>query len=159
MTDSNRKLHSTHLFCRIQKATESLRTFQPSADPCFDEFVLDTSREETLLKEMCFGGGTSLFFWFFQITVLNKEFQRLLVLCELKHFETLRCGGRETSEFSLILILLKTPLRDCFWFGSDCGKKFAISKYFDEYLLHSENGDSWVWNEVAAFKKRRAVKC
>lgn len=44
---------------RIQKATESLRTFQPSADPCFDEFVLDTSREETLLKEICFGGGTS----------------------------------------------------------------------------------------------------
>ncbi|XP_075870814.1 E3 ubiquitin-protein ligase TRIM36 isoform X2 [Nelusetta ayraudi] len=44
------------LHVRIQKATESLRTFQPSADPCFDEFVLDTSREETLLKEMCFGG-------------------------------------------------------------------------------------------------------
>lgn len=43
---------------RIQKATESLRTFHPSADPCFDEFVLDTSREETLLKEICFGGGT-----------------------------------------------------------------------------------------------------
>lgn len=44
---------------RIQKATESLRTFHPSADPCFDEFVLDTSREETLLKEICFGGGTT----------------------------------------------------------------------------------------------------
>ncbi|KAI3372788.1 hypothetical protein L3Q82_023244 [Scortum barcoo] len=44
------------LHTRIQKATESLRTFHPSADPCFDEFVLDTSREETLLKEMCFGG-------------------------------------------------------------------------------------------------------
>lgn len=46
------------LLCfRIQKATESLRTFHPAADPCFDEFVLDTSREEMLLKEMCFGGG------------------------------------------------------------------------------------------------------
>uniref|UniRef100_A0A3Q3DV28 Tripartite motif containing 36 n=1 Tax=Hippocampus comes TaxID=109280 RepID=A0A3Q3DV28_HIPCM len=44
------------LHVRIQKATESLRTFHPSADPCFDEFVLDTSREETLLKELCFGG-------------------------------------------------------------------------------------------------------
>ncbi|XP_061527843.1 LOW QUALITY PROTEIN: E3 ubiquitin-protein ligase TRIM36 [Phycodurus eques] len=44
------------LHVRIQKATESLRTFHPSADPCFDEFVLETSREETLLKEMCFGG-------------------------------------------------------------------------------------------------------
>uniref|UniRef100_A0A672J7J6 Uncharacterized protein n=1 Tax=Salarias fasciatus TaxID=181472 RepID=A0A672J7J6_SALFA len=44
------------LHTRIQKATESLRTFHPAADPCFDEFVLDTSREETLLKEMCFGG-------------------------------------------------------------------------------------------------------
>ncbi|XP_068613980.1 E3 ubiquitin-protein ligase TRIM36-like [Brachionichthys hirsutus] len=44
------------LHIRIQKATESLRTFHPSADPCFDEFVLDTSREETLLKEICFGG-------------------------------------------------------------------------------------------------------
>lgn len=48
---------------RIQKATESLRTFHPSADPCFDEFVLDTSREETLLKEMCFGGGTTDFYF------------------------------------------------------------------------------------------------
>uniref|UniRef100_A0A096M0H5 Tripartite motif containing 36 n=1 Tax=Poecilia formosa TaxID=48698 RepID=A0A096M0H5_POEFO len=45
------------LHVRIQKATESLKTFHPSADPCFDEFVLDTSKEETLLKEMCFGGG------------------------------------------------------------------------------------------------------
>ncbi|XP_038161309.1 E3 ubiquitin-protein ligase TRIM36 isoform X7 [Cyprinodon tularosa] len=44
------------LHVRIQKATESLKTFHPSADPCFDEFVLDTSKEETLLKEMCFGG-------------------------------------------------------------------------------------------------------
>ncbi|XP_051924578.1 E3 ubiquitin-protein ligase TRIM36 isoform X5 [Hippocampus zosterae] len=44
------------LHVRIQKATESLRTFHPSADPCFDDFVLDTSREETLLKELCFGG-------------------------------------------------------------------------------------------------------
>ncbi|KAF3695704.1 E3 ubiquitin-protein ligase TRIM36 [Channa argus] len=44
------------LHIRIQKATETLRTFHPSADPCFDEFVLDTSREETLIKEMCFGG-------------------------------------------------------------------------------------------------------
>ncbi|XP_028314230.1 E3 ubiquitin-protein ligase TRIM36 isoform X5 [Gouania willdenowi] len=44
------------LHTRIQKATESLRTFHPAADPCFDEFVLDTSREENLLKEMCFGG-------------------------------------------------------------------------------------------------------
>nr|XP_061804016.1 E3 ubiquitin-protein ligase Trim36-like isoform X2 [Nerophis lumbriciformis] len=44
------------LHVRIQKATESLRTFHPSADPNFDEFVLDTSREETLLKELCFGG-------------------------------------------------------------------------------------------------------
>uniref|UniRef100_A0A3Q4A8Z6 Uncharacterized protein n=1 Tax=Mola mola TaxID=94237 RepID=A0A3Q4A8Z6_MOLML len=48
------------LHTRIQKATESLRTFHPSADPCFDEFVLDTSREETLLKEMCFGGDPPL---------------------------------------------------------------------------------------------------
>uniref|UniRef100_A0A1A8JGJ9 Tripartite motif-containing 36 n=1 Tax=Nothobranchius kuhntae TaxID=321403 RepID=A0A1A8JGJ9_NOTKU len=44
------------LHVRIQKATDSLKTFHPAADPCFDEFVLDTSKEETLLKEMCFGG-------------------------------------------------------------------------------------------------------
>lgn len=50
--------HILYVF-RIQKATESLKTFHPAADPSFDEFVLETSREETLLKEMCFGGGTS----------------------------------------------------------------------------------------------------
>uniref|UniRef100_A0A3P9LFC0 Tripartite motif containing 36 n=1 Tax=Oryzias latipes TaxID=8090 RepID=A0A3P9LFC0_ORYLA len=48
------------LHVRIQKATDSLRTFHPAADTCFDEFVLDTSREETLLKEMCFGGDPPL---------------------------------------------------------------------------------------------------
>uniref|UniRef100_A0A8C6P148 Tripartite motif containing 36 n=1 Tax=Nothobranchius furzeri TaxID=105023 RepID=A0A8C6P148_NOTFU len=42
------------LHVRIQIATDSLKTFHPAADPCFDEFVLDTSKEETLLKEMCF---------------------------------------------------------------------------------------------------------
>lgn len=44
------------LHTRIAKSTESLRTFHPAADPSFDEFVLETSREETLLKELCFGG-------------------------------------------------------------------------------------------------------
>ncbi|KAM6965296.1 E3 ubiquitin-protein ligase TRIM36 isoform 2-T2 [Aplochiton taeniatus] len=44
------------LHIRIQKATESLRTFHPAANPSFGEFAMDTSREETLLKEMCFGG-------------------------------------------------------------------------------------------------------
>nr|XP_046205947.1 E3 ubiquitin-protein ligase TRIM36-like isoform X4 [Oncorhynchus gorbuscha] len=44
------------LHTRIAKSTESLRTFHPVANPSFDEFVLDTSREETLLKELCFGG-------------------------------------------------------------------------------------------------------
>lgn len=42
---------------RIQKATESLKTFHPAADPTFDDFVLDVSKEEALLKELSFGGG------------------------------------------------------------------------------------------------------
>ncbi|CAB1319331.1 unnamed protein product [Coregonus sp. 'balchen'] len=42
-------------------AQESLRTFHPAANPSFDEFVLDTSREETLLKELCFGGGDRVY--------------------------------------------------------------------------------------------------
>lgn len=54
-------VYSVECVSRIQKATESLRTFHPAADPCFDEFVLDTSKEEILIKEMCFGGGTSPF--------------------------------------------------------------------------------------------------
>ncbi|KAI1900235.1 hypothetical protein AGOR_G00047910 [Albula goreensis] len=44
------------LHIRIQKATESLKTFHPAADPGFDEFALDVSKEEVMLKEMCFGG-------------------------------------------------------------------------------------------------------
>ncbi|XP_018614020.1 E3 ubiquitin-protein ligase TRIM36 isoform X1 [Scleropages formosus] len=43
------------LHTRIQKATESLKMFHPAADPAFDEFVLDVSKEETLLKELSFG--------------------------------------------------------------------------------------------------------
>ncbi|XP_043103657.1 E3 ubiquitin-protein ligase TRIM36 isoform X5 [Puntigrus tetrazona] len=44
------------LHVRIQKATESLKTFQPAATASFEEFVLDTSREELLLKELSFSG-------------------------------------------------------------------------------------------------------
>ncbi|KAI7797387.1 E3 ubiquitin-protein ligase TRIM36 isoform X2 [Triplophysa rosa] len=44
------------LHVRIQKATESLKTFQPASNTTFDEFVLDTSKEEILLKELSFGG-------------------------------------------------------------------------------------------------------
>ncbi|XP_026072860.1 E3 ubiquitin-protein ligase TRIM36-like isoform X1 [Carassius auratus] len=44
------------LHVRIQKATESLKTFQPAATPSFEEFVLDTSKEEILLKELSFSG-------------------------------------------------------------------------------------------------------
>ncbi|XP_028851406.1 E3 ubiquitin-protein ligase TRIM36 isoform X2 [Denticeps clupeoides] len=44
------------LHVRIQRATESLKTFQPAANPTFDEFVLDTSKEELLLKDLTFGG-------------------------------------------------------------------------------------------------------
>ncbi|KTF85410.1 hypothetical protein cypCar_00027259 [Cyprinus carpio] len=52
------------LHVRIQKATESLKTFQPAATPSFEEFVLDTSKEEILLKELSFSGGeTSLSRW------------------------------------------------------------------------------------------------
>lgn len=42
---------------RVQKATESLKTFQPAANPSFDEFIMDTSKEESLLKDLSFGGG------------------------------------------------------------------------------------------------------
>ncbi|XP_059360370.1 E3 ubiquitin-protein ligase TRIM36-like isoform X3 [Carassius carassius] len=44
------------LHVRIQKATESLKTFQSAAAPSFEEFVLDTSKEELLLKQLSFSG-------------------------------------------------------------------------------------------------------
>ncbi|KAJ8285273.1 hypothetical protein GJAV_G00024920 [Gymnothorax javanicus] len=47
-----KQLHS-----RIQRATETLRTFHPAADPTFEDFVLDVSKEEALLKELAFGGA------------------------------------------------------------------------------------------------------
>eukprot|EP00062_Callorhinchus_milii_P012380 gi/632959356/ref/XP_007895574.1/ PREDICTED: E3 ubiquitin-protein ligase TRIM36 isoform X1 [Callorhinchus milii] len=42
------------LHTRIRTATESLKTFQPAAEPSFTEFTLDTSREEELLKHLSF---------------------------------------------------------------------------------------------------------
>ncbi|XP_069043357.1 E3 ubiquitin-protein ligase TRIM36 isoform X2 [Lepisosteus oculatus] len=44
------------LHTRIQKATESLKTFHPAADPTFEDFALDVSKEENMLKDMCFRG-------------------------------------------------------------------------------------------------------
>lgn len=41
-------------------ATESLKTFQPAAEPSFTEFTLDASREEELLKELSFTNGECL---------------------------------------------------------------------------------------------------
>ncbi|XP_067885960.1 E3 ubiquitin-protein ligase TRIM36 [Heterodontus francisci] len=42
------------LHIRIRMATESLKTFQPAAEPSFTDFILDVSREEELLKELSF---------------------------------------------------------------------------------------------------------
>ncbi|XP_041042528.1 E3 ubiquitin-protein ligase TRIM36 isoform X2 [Carcharodon carcharias] len=42
------------LHIRIRMATESLKTFQPAAEPSFTGFTLDVSREEELLKELSF---------------------------------------------------------------------------------------------------------
>ncbi|TRY64797.1 hypothetical protein DNTS_004403 [Danionella cerebrum] len=42
------------LHLRIQKATESLRTFQPAASASFHEFTVDTAREEALVREIDF---------------------------------------------------------------------------------------------------------
>ncbi|XP_048383998.1 E3 ubiquitin-protein ligase TRIM36 isoform X4 [Stegostoma tigrinum] len=42
------------LHVRIRMATESLKTFQPAAEPTFTDFSLDISREEKLLKELSF---------------------------------------------------------------------------------------------------------
>uniref|UniRef100_UPI00398EC86E E3 ubiquitin-protein ligase TRIM36 isoform X3 n=1 Tax=Pristiophorus japonicus TaxID=55135 RepID=UPI00398EC86E len=42
------------LHIRIRMATESLKTFQPAAEPSFTDFTLDVSREEELLKELSF---------------------------------------------------------------------------------------------------------
>lgn len=57
LSEPQGKLHCPSLH-RIQKATESLKTFQPSAHPSFDEFQVDTSKEEAMLKDLTFGGGT-----------------------------------------------------------------------------------------------------
>ncbi|MGH0163437.1 UNVERIFIED_CONTAM: hypothetical protein FKN15_067515 [Acipenser sinensis] len=42
------------LYPRIQKATETLRSFHPAADPSFGDFAVDVSKEEVLLKELGF---------------------------------------------------------------------------------------------------------
>uniref|UniRef100_H3AKH0 Tripartite motif containing 36 n=1 Tax=Latimeria chalumnae TaxID=7897 RepID=H3AKH0_LATCH len=42
------------LHTRVQKATESLKTFCPAAHPSFQEFVLDVSKEEDLLCDLSF---------------------------------------------------------------------------------------------------------
>ncbi|XP_043566870.1 E3 ubiquitin-protein ligase TRIM36 isoform X6 [Chiloscyllium plagiosum] len=47
------------LHIRIRMATESLKTFQPAAEPSFTEFTLDVSREEELLKELSFTNGVA----------------------------------------------------------------------------------------------------
>ncbi|XP_043915264.1 E3 ubiquitin-protein ligase TRIM36 isoform X2 [Protopterus annectens] len=47
------------LHIRIQKATESLKTFQPSASASFEPFVIEVSNEENLLKNLSFSSGMS----------------------------------------------------------------------------------------------------
>ncbi|XP_063820216.1 E3 ubiquitin-protein ligase TRIM36 isoform X1 [Pseudophryne corroboree] len=42
------------LHARIQKATESLKTFQPAADSNFEEYFVDVSKEESLLTDLSF---------------------------------------------------------------------------------------------------------
>ncbi|MGH0178688.1 UNVERIFIED_CONTAM: hypothetical protein FKN15_078322 [Acipenser sinensis] len=49
------------LYPRIQKATETLRSFHPAADPSFGDFAVDVSKEEVLLKELGFSIFSFLF--------------------------------------------------------------------------------------------------
>lgn len=43
-------------FCvfRIQKATESLRSFRPAAETTFEDFVVDTAKQEDILGDLSF---------------------------------------------------------------------------------------------------------
>lgn len=40
--------------CRIQKATESLKSFRPAAQTSFEDYVVNTSKQTELLGELSF---------------------------------------------------------------------------------------------------------
>lgn len=42
------------LYTRIQKASESLKTFYPGADSSFEDYFVDVSKEENLLSDLSF---------------------------------------------------------------------------------------------------------
>lgn len=42
------------LYTRIQKASESLKTFHPAADSSFEDYFVDVSKEENLLSDLSF---------------------------------------------------------------------------------------------------------
>lgn len=39
---------------RIQKATESLKSFRPAAESSFEDFVVDTAKQEQILSDLSF---------------------------------------------------------------------------------------------------------
>ncbi|KAM9329646.1 E3 ubiquitin-protein ligase TRIM36 isoform 1-T1 [Gastrophryne carolinensis] len=45
------------LYTRIQKATESLKSFNPAADSNFEDYFVDVSKEESMLNDLSFTKG------------------------------------------------------------------------------------------------------
>ncbi|XP_050186146.1 E3 ubiquitin-protein ligase TRIM36 isoform X1 [Myiozetetes cayanensis] len=59
------------LHVRIQKATESLKTFRPAAETTFEDFVVDTAKQEDILGDLSFHSNG------LEIPEINEEQSRM----------------------------------------------------------------------------------
>ncbi|XP_013912463.1 PREDICTED: E3 ubiquitin-protein ligase TRIM36 [Thamnophis sirtalis] len=74
---------------RIQKATESLKSFRPAAQASFEDFVLDIEKQQEALENMCFHSNENVNiqpYEYYRISILmcpEHEMEKVNMYCEI----------------------------------------------------------------------------
>ncbi|NWV99388.1 TRI36 ligase, partial [Machaerirhynchus nigripectus] len=113
------------LHVRIQKATESLKSFRPAAETTFEDFVVDTAKQEDILGDLSFHSNG------LEIPEINEEQSRMYnkaVICW-------ECPGKTESADIYVLEYHKLNREDesVTWQKTEvCGKSKVLSDLDDD---------------------------
>ncbi|NXF09174.1 TRI36 ligase, partial [Smithornis capensis] len=113
------------LYFRIQKATESLKSFSPAAETTFEDFVLDISKQEDILGDLSFDSSD------LEIPEINEEQSRVYN----KALISWECPGKMDSADSYILEYhkLNREEENVTWQKIEvCGKSTVVSDLDDD---------------------------
>ncbi|NXQ11675.1 TRI36 ligase, partial [Peucedramus taeniatus] len=113
------------LHVRIQKATESLKSFRPAAETTFEDFVVDTAKQEDILGDLSFHSNG------LEIPEINEEQSRMYN----KALISWECPGKTDSADIYVLEYHKLNKEEesVTWQKTEvCGKSKVLSDLDDD---------------------------